>query len=236
MIYEKIFKMNKENIQSRLSKVPNDELIDLYVFVKYCYEAITHSEHIHVSKNKIHEQVLEDYLFDRPELEREYGPKKSEMKTLDEKVQFERDQEEKSHKKTLKAIEKKQKTMGCFPESAVNLNDKTEFPDLMGNSKKTETVDVSNQNLKEVIQTAKTKPATYQKSINEMFPTLGEVEAKQELGSKNALVVAKTEKSWWEKINDPKPDNLIEATEVVKIRKGKGKNQRFVAMKGVFDH
>lgn len=76
MIQEKVFKMNEENIQSRLSKVPNEEFIDLYVFVKYCYEAITHSENMHLSKNKIHEHVLQDYLFDRPELDKAYGPKK----------------------------------------------------------------------------------------------------------------------------------------------------------------
>lgn len=54
MIHEKIFKMNQENIQNRLTKIPNEEIVDLYVFVKYCYEAITHNENMHLTKNKIH--------------------------------------------------------------------------------------------------------------------------------------------------------------------------------------
>ena len=48
--------------------------------------------------------------------------------------------------------------------------DKGDFPDLVvgkkGEVKKEE-------HLKEVIESTKDKPATYQKKINEMFPTLG---------------------------------------------------------------
>lgn len=70
MIIDKVFKMNEDEIQGKLSTITNDEIIDLYVFSKYCYEAITHNESMHLAKNKIHENVLEDYLFDRPELEK----------------------------------------------------------------------------------------------------------------------------------------------------------------------
>ena len=38
---------------------------------------------MHQAKNKINEHILEDFLFDRPELEKKYGQKKSELKTLD---------------------------------------------------------------------------------------------------------------------------------------------------------
>lgn len=31
---------------------------------------------MHLTKNKIHDQVLEDFLFDRPELEQKFGKKK----------------------------------------------------------------------------------------------------------------------------------------------------------------
>ena len=54
MIHDKIFKINEDHIQSSLSKIPNEEFIDLYIFVKYCYQAITHNENIHLAKNKIH--------------------------------------------------------------------------------------------------------------------------------------------------------------------------------------
>lgn len=43
LIHDKIFKMSEESIQNSLSKIPNDEFIDLYIFVKYCYQAITHN-------------------------------------------------------------------------------------------------------------------------------------------------------------------------------------------------
>lgn len=68
MIIENIFKNKVQNVQDRLTSIPNEEIIDLFVFSRYCYEAITHNQNIHLAKNKIHENVLEDYLFERPEL------------------------------------------------------------------------------------------------------------------------------------------------------------------------
>ena len=75
-----------------MSKIPNTEFIDCYVFVKFCLEVITHSENIQLAKNKINEKVIEDFLIDRPHLEKEFGPKKEEMATLDEKIEYEKDQ------------------------------------------------------------------------------------------------------------------------------------------------
>jgi len=43
MIIEKIFKKKDENIQSKINSISNEELIDLLVFTKYCYDAITHN-------------------------------------------------------------------------------------------------------------------------------------------------------------------------------------------------
>lgn len=86
---------------------------------------------MHLAKNKIHENVLEDYLFDRPELEKQFGPKKEDLKTLEERVMFEKEQEEKNHKKNLKDIEKKNKDMGYHAQANYSLNDKNDFPDLI---------------------------------------------------------------------------------------------------------
>ena len=33
LVHEKIFKMSKDNIPSRLAKIPNEELLDLYVSI-----------------------------------------------------------------------------------------------------------------------------------------------------------------------------------------------------------
>ena len=76
LIHEKILKMKEEKIQEKLSQIPNEEFIDLYVFVNYCLQAITHSDNMHLAKNKIHERVIEDFLFDHQYLEEQYGPKK----------------------------------------------------------------------------------------------------------------------------------------------------------------
>ena len=82
-VHNSIIKKDYNKIQEKLSKIPNEELLDLYVFVKYCYEAITHNEHIHINKNKIHEHILEDFLYERPELEKKFGCKREDLKTLD---------------------------------------------------------------------------------------------------------------------------------------------------------
>ena len=56
------------------------------MFIKYCYQAIKHTENMRIEKHKIHENILEDFLYDRPHLEEKYGLKKEELKTMDEKV------------------------------------------------------------------------------------------------------------------------------------------------------
>jgi hypothetical protein len=61
----KIFKNKISETQEGLDKIENDELLDLYIFVKFCYQAVRHSQNMHTEKNKIHEDVLEDLLFER---------------------------------------------------------------------------------------------------------------------------------------------------------------------------
>lgn len=65
--------------------------------------------------------------------------------------------------------------------------------------------------MREVLQIVKEKPATYQKKINEMFPTLGETPSPTKEQVKQSIAVVdkkpepqKTEKAWWQKINDSK--------------------------------
>jgi len=52
------------------------------VFVKYCEHAIKHTSDMRVEKHKIHENILEDLLYDKPYLEEKYGLKKEELKTM----------------------------------------------------------------------------------------------------------------------------------------------------------
>lgn len=49
-----IFKKREVDIQERLGKVENEELLDLYIFVKFCLQSIKHSKTMHIEKNKIH--------------------------------------------------------------------------------------------------------------------------------------------------------------------------------------
>lgn len=55
--------------------------------------------------------------------------------------------------------------MGYFPKNNVNLNDKSQFPDLVV-VKKNQQVEMGKEDLRTVIDNAKNKPATYQKKIN----------------------------------------------------------------------
>ena len=48
-----------------------------------------------------------------------------------------------------------------------------------------------------MIETAKSKPATYQKSINEMFPSLGEPETEPTKKDEGPAKGEKKEKAWW---------------------------------------
>lgn len=53
--------------------------------------------------------------------------------------------------------------------------------------------------------TAKQKPATYKKKINELFPTLDGMGSEEQKPKKEEVVVSeKREKQWWEKINEKK--------------------------------
>ena len=45
---------------------------------------------MHIEKHKLHENILEDFLYERPHLEEQFGLKKDELKTMEEKVEFEK--------------------------------------------------------------------------------------------------------------------------------------------------
>lgn len=89
--------------------------------------------------------------------------KKEELKNLEDQIEFEKLQEEKKVKNTLKEIEKKNEKKGFKVKTDFNLVDKGDFPDL-GLEKKEDLK--REDNLKEMIQIVKEKPATYQKKIN----------------------------------------------------------------------
>lgn len=105
------------------------------MFVKYCHDAILHSDSIHLTKNKIHENILEDFLYHRPELEKKFGRKKEELKTLDEQIEYEKIQEQRIHNKKMKDLEIKNKNMGYHANTNFNLNDKGDFPELLQQKK-----------------------------------------------------------------------------------------------------
>ena len=85
--------------------------------------------------------------------------------TLEEQVEYEKIEEQRNHKKKLKDMEIKNKNMGYHAKTDFNLTDKSDFPELLQPKKKKETED-TNENFKDVIGSAKSKPATYQKKIN----------------------------------------------------------------------
>lgn len=104
-------------------------------------------------------------------------------------------------KKTLKQIQKK--NQGFQIKTDFNLVDKGDFPDLIKEKKK----EVKRQEkFKEVIEDVKDKPATYQKKINEMFPSLGsEPEPRPAPKKEEALPKPPNkEEAWWQKINQGK--------------------------------
>ena len=108
----------------------------------------------------------------QPYLMEKYGPKKEDMKNLDEQVEFEKAEEERRVREKLRELEKKSQQQGIKVQTDFNLKDKGDFPDLL-ESKKTASEDPK-ERLTEVIGIVKNKPATYKKKMNEMFPSLGE--------------------------------------------------------------
>jgi hypothetical protein len=82
---------------------------------------------------------------------------------LDEQIEFEKLQEEKKHKLTLKEMEKKNNQKGYQIKTDFNLIDKGDFPELVIEKKNDEKKE---DKFKEVISTVRDKPATYQKKIN----------------------------------------------------------------------
>lgn len=67
-------------------------------------------------------------------------------------------------------MEKKNKDLGYHAQTNFSLNDKSDFPDLIIGKKPEQT---KKDNFRDVVDDAKSKPSTYQKKINELFPTLG---------------------------------------------------------------
>lgn len=71
----------------------------------------------------------------------------------------------------MKDMEIKNKNMGYHSKTDFNLNDKGDFPELLQPKKTSQNEDES---YRDVIHSTKNKPATYQKKMNELFPTLGD--------------------------------------------------------------
>lgn len=67
-------------------------------------------------------------------------------------------------------MEKRNKDFGYHAQTNFSLNDKSDFPDLILDKKPVES---AKDNFRDVVDNAKSKPSTYQKKINELFPTLG---------------------------------------------------------------
>lgn len=96
-------------------------------------------------------------------------------------------------------MQKKNKDIGYHAKTNFSLNDKSDFPDLIIGGNKNNAM---TENYTDVVETAKSKPATYQKKINELFPTLGDAPAENDNNNKKEeKPVEKKEKAWWEKLN-----------------------------------
>jgi len=60
---------------AKLNKISEFELLNLYIFVKFCRNALMNKE-IHLEKRMIKEEILEEFLELRPELLMRYGKRK----------------------------------------------------------------------------------------------------------------------------------------------------------------
>lgn len=58
LLIGKVFKKSLSEVQEKLNKIETEELLDCYIFVKLCYQAIKHSKNMLQEKNKIHENIL----------------------------------------------------------------------------------------------------------------------------------------------------------------------------------
>ena len=69
-------------------------------------------------------------------------------------------------------MERRSQQRGIKVQTDFNLKDKADFPELL--EKKKTAAEEPKERLAEVAESVRSKPATYQKKINEMFPSLGE--------------------------------------------------------------
>lgn len=60
-----VLKKKFSEFQEKLNKIATEEILDCYIFVKLCFQAIKHKKNLLTEKNKIHENILEDFLFER---------------------------------------------------------------------------------------------------------------------------------------------------------------------------
>ena len=68
-----VFGKDLKHMQKGLDKIENEEFLDLYVFTKYCLNAIKHADNMFLEKHKIHENVLEAHSLNRPLLTKADG-------------------------------------------------------------------------------------------------------------------------------------------------------------------
>lgn len=93
-------------------------------------------------------------------------------------------------------MQKKNQDAGYHAKANFSLSDKSEFPDLIVGGGNTQNL---TERYTDVAETAKSKPATYQKKINELFPTLGDnnTNSNEDNGKKEEKPAEKKEKAWW---------------------------------------
>jgi hypothetical protein len=123
MMEAELYSVDAKNACSKLSSIPEFELLNLYLFVKFCRNALTKKD-IHLEKRMIKEEILEEFLERRPELVMKYGKRKESM-TLDEQAEFEEEQEKKVKEKTMIKLAGFQKKAPI-----VDHEDKYDFPNL----------------------------------------------------------------------------------------------------------
>lgn len=85
-IETKIYLEPLTKIQNEFHKISETEFLNLYLYVKFCRDVLV-GKKIHLEKQFIKEEILEEFLDDRPELQHKYGKRKESM-TLEEQAEF----------------------------------------------------------------------------------------------------------------------------------------------------
>ncbi|EAR97810.3 zinc finger, C3HC4 type (RING finger) protein (macronuclear) [Tetrahymena thermophila SB210] len=129
MILRKLFFSDFKKINDHLDKIPNHEILHLYVYVSYC-DDLLHGKDIHKDKQQISVNMLKDYFSTHPEIYNQFYPK---GENVDEEYQ------EEEQKQQIGIIQKTSvisKSSGQSKAQQIDTQDIYEFPSMNPQQKK----------------------------------------------------------------------------------------------------